>query len=74
MQARDAIKLVDPLKTMDEAMVAAALVMRIPPDEIVEEDVVLLDEFTKSLRTVLIQPSLPPNSFLDKARAQKVSV
>ena len=55
-------------------MGCVAEVFGIPSDEIQEEDLALLDDFNRSLRTVLILPTLPPNSFLDKARSQRTAL
>eukprot|EP00656_Telonema_subtile_P021888 TRINITY_DN2292_c0_g1_i9.p1 TRINITY_DN2292_c0_g1~~TRINITY_DN2292_c0_g1_i9.p1 ORF type:complete len:245 (+),score=52.36 TRINITY_DN2292_c0_g1_i9:455-1189(+) len=73
-KVRDAIKLVDALRPMEQCMEDAATIMNIPSEDIVDEDVVLFDEFSRSLRTVLIEPTLPPNSFLEKGRTQRKSL
>lgn len=71
-KARDTLGLVDPLKPTAECQELVVKIMAQP--NLKDESTMLLADFLRQMRTVLIQPTLPPNSFLEKARAQKVSL
>jgi len=71
-KARDTLRMVDPLKPVKECQEIVHKIFDMP--SVQDESSILLTEFIRRMRTVLIQPTLPPNSFLDKARAQKVSL
>jgi len=73
-RAREAIKLVDSMKGNEYINKWVAEGMNLPADDMHDEDVALLDDFLKRLRLVMLQPTLPPNQFLEKARTEKLNL
>ena len=48
--------------------------MNLPVDDMHDEDVALLDEFSKRLKGLMLQPTLPPNQYLEKVSGALLSV